>query len=341
MPLVEPVTTAVLDWRIIGGVLCRVAGRLFVAPLEARINRDGAARLRRRRIAAAPGDCALAVLQPGRPMVEHGLARELRVLEGALVWAVAINQLDHGHRRLPGELAEPGDLGIVSEVLRQVLDQLAERRLHPVNAQLSVGVQPRPAGIADVLLALAGVLHRAGKRTAGAEQIDLVDVQVFQLRLVEDVFQRGVGDQSAVPVPLAIDLDGRQAGRQGAGGHDVRRPDLLVLVVEVGEVAGADVDRAYAEARRPGVDPVEVDQALERGPERGRVVVAQLLGAPGQQERRYGAGREEPRHARSHGPADARITQGRTELVQGAEPARRPARAHQTPEFPQPLQAQL
>src|SRR3984893_11394438 len=52
-------------------------------------------------------------------------------------------------------------------------------------------------------------------------------------------------------------------------------------VVEVQEVTGGHVHGADAEARLAGIDAIEVDQALECGLERRRIVVACRLGAAG------------------------------------------------------------
>jgi hypothetical protein len=68
---------------------------------------------------------------------------------------------------------------------------------------------------------------------------------------------------------LALDLDGREAGRQRAARHDVLRADHVRVGVEVDEVAAAHVDRAEAQVRLAVVDAVEVDDALQRRPQPG------------------------------------------------------------------------
>src|SRR5258708_36801113 len=96
--------------------------------------------------APPPRDGPLAVGYPRGPMVEHGLARELDVLEAALIGAVAVDQLDDDHRRLPGELAEQLDFGVFGEVRRQVLEQPTQSRLPTGDPQLPRRIQPGAAG---------------------------------------------------------------------------------------------------------------------------------------------------------------------------------------------------
>ena len=57
------------------------------------------------------------------------------------------------------------------------------------------------------------------------------------------------------------------------------RPDEVGRVVEIDKVAGADIDGADAEARLTGVDAV-VDKALERRPEKLRVIKARGSSVP-------------------------------------------------------------
>ncbi len=44
--------------------------------------------------------------------------------------------------------------------------------------------------------------------------------------------------------------------------------------VEIGEVAGPDIDSPRAEARHPGVDAIKIHQAFQRVPERFGIVEA-------------------------------------------------------------------
>ncbi len=97
---------------------------------------------------------------------------------------------------------------------------------------------------------------------------------------------------------LAVDLDRRKAGRQGAGSHDVFRPDGFAPIVEIGEVAGANIDRPDAQPDVLGVDPVEIDQPLQRGLQGHGVIDAERFGGAGRiEDRGRNSGGEEARRA--------------------------------------------
>lgn len=72
--------------------------------------------------------------------------------------------------------------------------------------------------------------------------------------VLEHQVERRVGDQAAVPVMGAIDLDCRKAGGQGTARHDVLRDDVPVLAVEVAKIALLHIDRADRKANAPLVD---------------------------------------------------------------------------------------
>src|SRR3546814_9223682 len=90
---------------------------------------------------------------------------------------------------------------------------------------------------------LPGFLQIARPFAAGREKIDLKDEHVV-LRRLDDIFERGVRHESAVPIPDAIDLDRRQAGRQRARGEDVARVEELAPRVAIAEISGLDRDSA-------------------------------------------------------------------------------------------------
>jgi len=57
----------------------------------------------------------------------------------------------------------------------------------------------------------------------------------------------------------------------------VLRTDLVSDVVEIHEIAGANIDRPDAEPGRPGIDQVKIHQAFERRFQRGDIVIADRL----------------------------------------------------------------
>jgi len=103
-----------------------------------------------------------------------------------------------------------------------------------------------------------------GRTPRAPEKIDLENESVERVVLVEDILQRGVGDDPAVPEMVGADLHHGQRRGEGAARHDVLRPDRFVLVVEIREVAGQHVHRAHRKACSLFVEQREIDQLFER-----------------------------------------------------------------------------
>ena len=62
---------------------------------------------------------------------------------------------------------------------------------------------------------------------------------------------------------LAIDFDRRKARRQRPARHDMLGADRVRAGVEIDKIAGPDIDGARAEPRHPGVEAIEIDEALQ------------------------------------------------------------------------------
>jgi hypothetical protein len=91
----------------------------------------------------------------------------------------------------------------------------------------------------------------------------------------------------------------------------VAHVDPLVGRVEVGEIAGLDVDRPERQTGNAVVDAVEVDEALERVAQRGRVVIAECgLRSRQLQPRRRHARREEAGGAEQQRARGAGVVHG-------------------------------
>src|SRR5262245_45616797 len=102
------------------------------------------------------------------------------------------------------------------------------------------------------------------KLAAGAPEIDLEGERVLPRAVVGDPLQRRVRDETTIPVVFALDLGCRESRRQRAARYRVLRADRVRRRVEIDEVTGADVHRTDAEAHLAGIDPIEVDESLER-----------------------------------------------------------------------------
>ncbi|MDP8932149.1 MAG: hypothetical protein M3O70_27165, partial [Actinomycetota bacterium] len=98
--------------------------------------------------------------------------------------------------------------------------------------------------------------------------------------------------------------------------------DGVAGAVEVARLSGANVDRSQAQPRVAGVDVLEVDQALQRCAQRGRVVVAQRRwGGLGREPGGQPAAPEEPGLAHQSRPQGAGQVVGSTQ-GEGRRPPR-------------------
>ena len=101
-----------------------------------------------------------------------------------------------------------------------------------------------------------------------APEVDLKCKRILAPRVALDhPLQWRVGNKAAIPVLLAVDFDGRKAGRQCPARHDMLGGNLLSAGVEIDKIAGPDIDCAGAEARHSSIKTIKIHQALERLPE--------------------------------------------------------------------------
>ena len=87
-------------------------------------------------------------------------------------------------------------------------------------------------------------------------------------------------------------------------------PDPIGGGIEISKVTAAHVHGTDAKARMAGVDPIEIDQAFERGFQRGIVIVAGRIDAPPGQNRAGGI-----RGTKKLGVPKQRIFQARARLM--------------------------
>ena len=71
---------------------------------------------------------------------------------------------------------------------------------------------------------------------------------------VNHALQWRVEHEASIPVVLTIDFDGGKARWQCSARHDMLRPNLVSVGIEVSKIARPDIDRARAEARHSRVD---------------------------------------------------------------------------------------
>ena len=169
------------------------------------------------------------------------------ILGIALIGLLLIDHLQDGDFRQVGETVAQCTLMLAEPVLRNLLQRLVEIGLQIVHLLVDIGIVPGAGRVNDVLVPRQHLLDIAGQRAAGAEQVDLKHQRVQLVVLVQQMLQRGVGNDAAIPEMIGADLDHRQRRRQRAACHHVFGRDHFVLVVEVEEISAQHVDGADRE----------------------------------------------------------------------------------------------
>src|SRR5246127_3613134 len=114
--------------------------------------------------------------------------------------------------------------------------------------------RPRSAGIADVLVPLGNLVQIPGQSAAGREKVHLEDEMATARVILDHVLQRRIGYQAAVPIVLSVYFHGGKAWRQSAAREDMLRPYLGLRIIEVREIACADVYGSDTEANFSGIN---------------------------------------------------------------------------------------
>src|SRR6266571_2443262 len=199
MPLVEPVTTAVLPVNVpmCFSLLFAVEG-LRTVPRHI-VSHHG-----------VPGlwpfqhflvtHRQMNVTDARAPMFDHADMGEVVILGRGFVVLALVDQVHHRDGVLLGGLAQELDRRIVFQIVRQFAHQIAQRPAGFMNLPVLVGIHAGAAGIADVLFALGGFQQRLRQQAARAEQIDLEDQKVATGFFFQHIVERRVGGDAAVPV---------------------------------------------------------------------------------------------------------------------------------------------
>src|SRR5215475_3561418 len=123
------------------------------------------------------------------------------------------------------------------------------------------------ARILDVLLPAENIPDRLRRVTARLPDIDRQDQGVATRMVVEDDLDRCIGVEAAVPIGLAIDVNGRKPRRQSARRHHMLQADWPVAAVEVVHFAGTDVHSTDSQTNVARAS-LEFDQFPQSGLER-------------------------------------------------------------------------
>ena len=276
------------------------------------------------------------------PVVLHGKLAEFVVLGVTLIGLLAIDQLhdvDRGQALQIGFLLAllGREFGVGDEEQR-VEQGLAE----PVGFLEVIGRHAGAGGILDVFLAGEDFRHVARDLAAGAEQVHLEDQRVLRAAIIEQMLQRRVGDQAAIPVVVFADADHGQGRRQGAAGHDMFRSDFDIRIVEIGEIGGLDIDRADRETDSTGIDEFEVNQFFQGSMQRRGIIErgcgsGPALGEPAIDRVRF----EKARLAEQHGVHGRNGVAHFAGVVAFRPGQQRVVRGNGVPEFLEPFEPAL
>jgi hypothetical protein len=153
----------------------------------------------------------------------------------------------------------------------------------------------------------------------------------------EHVFEGRIGNESAVPIGLTVDLDGREARRQSTARHDVLRTDRLGGRVEILHIAGQHLHGSDAHPYQSRIQQIEIDELEQRGFKRLSIVDANRLRRALRHDHcRRNSWLKETGHAADGGKRGAGFVENPTRVVIDAKrPSDEPA-GNALPELAQP-----
>src|SRR4029079_11755582 len=140
-----------------------------------------------------------------------------------------------------------------------------ECTLYPVHALELTCARSRSARKLNLFLTGCDFRHVTRKRPLRAPQVNLKGERILAARIALDYpLQWRVRHEAAIPIVLAIDLDGGKPRWQCPARPDVLRRNLVSGGIEIDEVAGPHIDRTRAEPGHPRVEAIKIHQALQR-----------------------------------------------------------------------------
>ena len=116
---------------------------------------------------------------------------------------------------------------------------------------------------ADLVDAVEDLRSPCCGSSGALDRIDVDDQHVRRVAAIDQREDRRIAHVAAVPIGLAVDLDGLEQERQAGRGHD--RVDRQLVVGEHLDLAGAHIGGADVELQRTArhADRVEVDRLLQ------------------------------------------------------------------------------
>ena len=122
------------------------------------------------------------------------------------------------------------------------------------------------------------ISHRGLGQLGPLDRIDVNDQHVGRVAGIDQREDRRIAHIAAIPIGLAIDLDGLEQERQAGRGHD--GVDRQFVVGEHLDLAGAHIGGADVDLQRAArhADRIEVDRLLENALQRIEVERIELIG---------------------------------------------------------------
>src|SRR5919106_1874303 len=152
-------------------------------------------------------NCAASGRVTRLPARANARRAEVDILGVIVVVGTRRQQPDDMHAR---ETAVTGQLAngfAVANLFRNVREKLLYDMAEPMNLCLACNVVCYPAGVLDLFLPVKGLPDRLWLVAGRIPQVNCKDEGVPAGRLVEDDFDGCVGENSTIPIELAVDAD--------------------------------------------------------------------------------------------------------------------------------------
>src|SRR5271156_559138 len=165
------------------------------------------------------------------------------------------------------------------DVGRQFSHKLVDDVTQLMQLLLARNVTGGAARILKILLTGEDLAERVRFRSVGRPHMDGEHETATPRVIVEDRFDRRVGENTPVPIELITYLNGWESRRQGPRSHYVPDRQFHVPAVEIAHLGGLDVRGSDRETRPSIIQKGRIDQCLESVFEWLRRIVAGEIGA--------------------------------------------------------------
>ena len=159
--------------------------------------------------------CAYGIVIARTPMILHRQTRKLVVFGVTFVISSPIDQVHDVVDLVTGDRLQDLQIIVLLKIAREPAEKSRKSTLHTVHALELFGARARAARKLNFLVTCGDFGQVARKRTLRVPEVNLKCERVLATGVALDYpLQRRIGYKAAIPVLLAIDFDGRKAGRQ-------------------------------------------------------------------------------------------------------------------------------